>query len=148
MIREATLMDVPRLVEMGRAFWTKSPWAAVGPWDAEKATEGMVAFVMNENVGVFVIEHQHDLHGAIAVLVADLWTVKGGLMAQELFWWVEPLGAPEARALWSAGEEWAQGQGAPVMAMIRLEGMRDDALHAMYVRRGYEVKEHLYTRKL
>ena len=145
MIREATHGDIPRLNEMGEAFWSKSPWAAVGPYCPEKAAHGFATYIDGDMFGVFVIEADGHVCGAICVLAADLWTVSGGVLAQELFWWVEPAGAAEAHALWVRGEDWAREQGAPVLAMIRLEGLRDAAVDRLYRRRGYKLKEHLYV---
>ena len=147
MIREARASDIPRLTEMGAAFWNGSPWAVCGPFDAEKSAIGFANFIAADAVGLFVIDN-NGVCGAICVVISDLWTVSGGVLAQEAFWWVEPAGSKEALALWERGEAFAREKGAQALAMIRLDGMRDEALDRLYRRRGYQMKEHLYTRAL
>ena len=147
MIREAVVEDIPRLLEMGEAFWSGSPWAASGPFSPAKAGPAFERFIASESVGLFVID-KDGVCGALAIIVSDLWPVEGGVLAQEAFWWVERRGSGEALALWERGERFAKDNGAQALAMIRLEGMRDDAVDLLYRRRGYRVKEHLYTRPL
>lgn len=147
MIREAVNDDIPRLVEMGAAFWSSSPWSVSGPFSPEKAAPAFERFIASPSVGLFVIDRD-GVCGAIAVIISDLWCVRGGVLAQEAFWWVEPQGSSEAMTLWDAGERFAKANGAQALAMIRLEGMRDHAVDGLYRRRGYEVREHLYLRTL
>lgn len=149
MIRYARESDIERLCEMGAAFWDRSPWAAAGPFDAEKAANGFRQFIASPDMALFVIDRDgRGVCGALSIIISDLWTVAGGVMAQEGFWWVEPNASGEAMALWNAGEAFARERGAQVLAMVRLEGMRDRALDRLYRSRGYEAREHLYTRAL
>lgn len=133
---------------MGAAFWGSSPWAEAGPFSAAKAEIGFRRFIDSDVVGLFVIDGDAGVCGALCVVVSDLWTVEGGVMAQEAFWWVEPAGTRESSSLLSAAEVFARNKGAQSMALIRLEGMRDSAVDRLYRHRGYAVKEHLYTRTL
>lgn len=102
----------------------------------------------NEAVAIFVIDRGEALHGVIGLFVSPVWVSDGALLAQEAFWWCERSGASEATALLQAAEDWARDRGAVTLCMVRLEGLRDEAVDRLYRRRSYEPLEHLYARPL
>lgn len=149
MIRRATPDDIDALMPMAERFYTSCPWSAVADFSAESSRAGLLSLLEGERSAIFVIEAEGGaLLGAVGFLLAPVWLSADLILAQECFWWVEPGVSREAIALWKAGEDWAQSSGATAASMIRLEGMRDEALHRLYVRRGYNPMEHHYVRKI
>lgn len=148
MIRRATLDDLDGIMPMAERFYTSCPWVNVAPYDPATSRVGMGALLESDSAGLFVIDDRGVLRGAVGFVLAPVWLAADFTIAQEVFWWVEPEVSREALALWRAGEEWAQASGAKASVMIRLEGMQDERLHRLYMRRGYNPLEHSYVRKL
>lgn len=145
MIREATHADIPRLLFMGREFWDQTPWRVLGPFSDESAGAAFANFIDGDATAIFVtVDETDSAIGAVAVICGTNW-MTGEPVAQELFWWVEPQAAKQAVALWKRAEAWAAEQGAP-LSMVRLNGLRDEALDRLYRMRGYKVMEHTYLR--
>lgn len=147
-IRRATTADIDALMPMAERFYNSCPWKDVAAYDPNTSQQGMLNLLGNENAGVFVIDAGDELLGAVGFVLTPVWLAANFVLAQEVFWWVEPGASREALALWRAGEVWAEASGANAALMIRLEGMRDEGLHRLYERRGYNAVEHHYVRKL
>ena len=145
MIREAEHSDIPRLLVMGREFWDQTPWRVLGEFSDETAGNAFRSFIDGDSTAIFVtVDETDSAIGAVAVICGTNW-MTGAPVAQELFWWVEPQAAKQAVTLWKRAEAWAAEHGAP-LSMVRLNGMRDEALDRLYRMRGYEVMEHTYLR--
>lgn len=147
-IRRATADDIDALMPMAERFYAVCPWRHVAAYDPGTSRAGMMALLENENAGLFVIDAFDALKGAVGFVLTPVWLAENFTIAQEVFWWVEPDVSREAIALLKAGEGWAQSSGAKASVMIRLDGMRDEALHRLYLRFGYNPVEHHYVRKL
>lgn len=148
MIRRAGPDDIDALMPMAERFYNSCPWKDVAEYDPETSRAGMLGLLHNENAGLFVIDTGSELKGAVGFVLTPVWLSADFTIAQEVFWWVEPGVSREAISLWRAGEDWAEVSGAKASVMIRLDGMRDEALHRLYQRRGYNPVEHHYVRKL
>lgn len=149
MIRLATLMDVDALMPMAERFWNRMEgWCSVVAFSAPHARAGLEAIIEMEAGAIFVIDVDGVVAGAAGFGLGPIWIRSDTSICQEMFWWVEPEGSREALALWRAGEAWAQERGAVAATMIRVEGLRDEALDRTYRRRGYNPVEHHYVRRL
>jgi hypothetical protein len=150
MIRRANSDDLDALMPMAERFYTSCPWAKIADYDPETARVGMASLLANENCGLFVIDRDGHLFGAFGCVLTPVWLSTDFVVAQEVFWWVEPeaRGTRESLELWIAADRWAEKSGAKAAVMIRLEGMGDEALHRTYLSRGYTPVEHHYVRKL
>lgn len=148
MIRRALPEDTSSLMPMAERFYAMSPWKHVAEYDAASSQAGMAALIGSETAGVFVIDDGERLKGAVGFVCVPVWLSANFTLAQEVFWYVESDVSREAVALWKAGEAWAEASGASAILMIRLEGLRDETLHRLYVRRGYTPVEHHYVRRL
>lgn len=150
-IRRATPDDLDALMPMAERFYSSCPWASVYAYSGEKMRAGLAALIENENAGMFVVEQENGaLVGACGFYMTPVWLADDFLVAQEVFWWIDPEWRKGGAGLllWQTAEEWAEEAGAKAIAMIRLEGMADEALHRIYERRGYTPMEHHYVRKL
>jgi GNAT superfamily N-acetyltransferase len=141
-IREASIDDVPRIVEMGLRFIRETVYAgriAENPARMAALAEQLIA-----GSSMFVAEREGVVVGMTGALFFEH-PLSGEPFASELFWWVEPeargsLGVRLLRRL----VEWARARGAVALTMIA----PTPAVEALYERLGMERVEVSYLRRL
>jgi GNAT superfamily N-acetyltransferase len=143
-IREATVDDTDRLVEMAQAFIAESRYAdVIVPEPARLAL--LIAMLLQIGT-VLVADTGEQLVGMIAL--ATITPVFGGPpYCDEVAWWVEPSrrsGLTGPRLLRRA-EVWARAQGLGSIKMVAPSGTD---VGAFYEKRGYEAIETTYLRRL
>lgn len=143
-IRDAVENDVPRIVEMGRAFFEISGQDDIATFDDEAAAEA-VRQCMSGGV-VLVIEKEGALVGMAAALIYRVYVSRDDMTAQELFWWVEPEHRGAGRKLFEMLERRAKENGAASLSMIALESMK--WVGRLYERAGYRPLDHTYVKRL
>lgn len=145
MVREATLDDVPQLVEMGVRFITETSYVSHVPVRREQIEERAARFVEGPNSVVFVHERDGVVNGMIAMFgTPHLWS--GEIIAAEMVWWVEPearRGLAGARLL-RAAEQWALDIDAVRLVMIAPNSRMEE----FYERAGFEKVEVSYEKVL
>lgn len=146
MIRPITADELPRVHEMGAAFFDAagrpgkySPEAVERIWNTLLPT-GIGLFFVAEDEGRFV-----GMFGG--VVSEDPYT--GDIVALEQFWFV----MPEARGsvgirLFNAFEKEATARGAKRILMVHLMKLTPESLRGLYERRGYELVEQIYEKNL
>lgn len=143
MIRPATLDDVPRLVEMGRAFLRTPPYAGLFA-DAPEVLETLIQTLIAGDATTVLVVAQGDglVVGAIGLLVAPHFA-SGDLLASEVFWYMDPAHRGAGVRLLRAAERWAVAFGAVGVSMVA----PNDRLGAVYERWGYQLLERSYLRR-
>jgi len=142
MIRPATVEDVPRLVELGRAFLRTPPYAGLFA-DAPDVLATLIQTLITGPASTVLVIDQADLVvGAIGLLVAPHFA-SGEALASEVFWYMDPQYRGAGVRLLRAGEHWAAASGAVGVAMVA----PDDRLGAVYERWGYQLMERSYLRR-
>ena len=139
MIREATVQDIPRIVEMGRHFIEQSEYTETvkyNPQQLKKLTEGVIE---NDLGAVFLSEVDGQITGFIAALLFDN-PFSGELTASDLAWWVEPDARGSGVRLLRRAEKWAKGRGATAMNMVA----PNPRVGQLYSRLGYRQIENVY----
>ena len=129
MIRKATPDDLPRVIELGRAFQAYSPYRNL-PFDDEAFGE-FCAGVMEAGV-IFLSED-----GFLGGLLNPMYFNPSVIMAVELFWWAGSTG----RQLRQAFEEWAQENGAQGCQFTGLADEREPTIRKVFARAGYRACE-------
>lgn len=146
MIREATLDDVPALVEIGREFYDLTK---IGDIEfCEDSVGTMIqTLITGELSTVFVNE---ELTATIGGMLYPFWVNTAYLAGNELFWWVseQGRGGSAGRELWTTLEKWAKTEGCTLFQMMCLEGFEPSRISKMYQRRGYVPLEHVFTKVL
>lgn len=117
MIREATLADVPRLVEMGTAFLRSSAYAAVLPENPTVMAELATRLISQPDGVMFVVEQRSGLVGMLG-LVTFRHPLSGAAVAGELVWWIEPTARGAGVRLLRHAEAWARADGRQFLQMI------------------------------
>lgn len=143
MIRRATDADVPRLVEMGRAFLAGTRYAGAIRENPAQMAETAAGLIASEAGELLVAERGGQVVGMIGLL---LYThpLSGDRVASELFWWVDPDHRGQGIALLRAGERWARACGAVALQMIA----PSDDVERLYERLGFVRIEAQYQRGL
>lgn len=143
--REATLADVPSLVEMGQRFVEESPYKRFVGENQEQMRALVEQVVALPNGRVLVAEEAGTLVGMIAVIAKEHF-ITGEIIGGELVWWVNPEQRPRGVGiqLLKMAEQAARDLGAKHMQMIA----PDERVGNLYKRRGYELVEVTYQRRL
>lgn len=135
MIREATLQDIPRLLEMGQKFADRAGLSEHCGYDPESMAKTFEAMIEGEAFCLFIGEH-----GAIGGMKAPHPFNHAKQMADELFWWSE---GREGMRLLDAYEQWS---GDAMIRMTTLEAVNPDRMGKFYQRRGYRPLERVFVK--
>mgnify|MGYP000894854066 CR=1 len=141
MLREATLADMPELVRMGRAFHA----AAKLDIEFDDSTFRDLCAQLIEADGALLLI---DDGAMLAALCFPIYFNASALVAQELFWWVDPDKRGAGIRLLQRAEQWAKEKGAVTLQMIALDELSGESVGRLYERRGYRPLERSYVRNL
>lgn len=130
MIRQATVADMERIVELGGDFLAASPYSDLG-YD-RPAFAGFAARLMEGPGAIFLSSD-----GFIGGLLNGLYFNPSVVMGVELFWWA----GSEGKGLREAFEAWARENGAAGMQSTGLANEREAAIRRVYARAGYAATE-------
>ena len=141
-----TTEEVPLLLPAAHAFYeeAKLPGSVVD----DVFVASWVNLIKSGSGVVFAELLDGKVIGTLGVIVYnDL--CDGAKVAVEAFWYVMPgnrgmIGS----ALYGEFELWARTNSVKRMAMIRLEGLNDRAMHEFYVKKGYRILETMYVKEL
>ncbi len=147
MIRPATSEDMPRLIEMGRAFVTEARYADEIAFVPEDFTKTLAALHAADLLRVL------DSGGkAIGMGAADVGPTifnYSHRIAREAFWYVDPEHRRgSGMKLLNALELAAKSQGARIFDAVAEEGKRSEALARLYRAGGYSPAEHTFRKRL
>lgn len=147
MVRKAEPRDIPRLLDMGRAFFAEAGWA-------EKAQFCEVSFTttlgrLAEAGILLVFEKDGKPVGMAGALYSPAYWNEKVLIGQELFWYCEKphrkgAGTELLRHLESA----AKARNVKFFGMVAEHGLRHEALAQVYKRAGYALAEHTFCKAL
>lgn len=148
-IRRYVESDFAAMASMGREFIKHTPMGRVVDFDEDSMRYFLNKTAQTNTFAVFVAEHEDRLTGcACAVLFPPFFNLDS-LLAQELFWWVEPefRGGPSGRMLREEMENWAWGLGARSFCMLALENENLERVGKLYRRFGYAPVEHTFSKE-
>ena len=148
MIRAARHEDMPRLVEMGRAFLAETALADFTEIDDDSFSRTLTGMIDGDRA-VLIVAEESQIIGLIGGLVYPFYFNTNHLTGQEMFWWVEPAYRKGAgRQLFKALETWAREMGAKTLTVMALDSNRPEAVTAAYKRAGYTPTERNFMRAL
>ena len=140
--RAATPADIPALVALGVQFLTTSEYAAHCPPDAGAITTMLETLIPRGSV--FVAEMDGAVVGMLGLLLHPH-LYSGLLVADELFWFVDPAARGTAgMRLLAHAEAWARDQEATRIQMVGPNGR----VGQLYRRRGYVFIEASFSKAL
>lgn len=147
MIRAATRDDIPRIVEMGRAFYAASGYEAIAPASIPSIA-GLAILTMEQ--GVMLVAEVNGAVVGMACLFIEPFTFNPSVMvANELAWWIDPehRGTLLAAKMLDAIECACREREVDVIRMATLENSPPQAA-TLYERKGYRRSDSHYTRML
>lgn len=147
MIRPATPNDMPRLLEMGRAFNLEAGYAEQIPF-CEESFSKTLAILGNANL-LLVADKGEGAIGMAGADVAPSICNHKILLSREAFWYVEPahrkgLGG----ALLTALEATVRAHGASIFDVVAEDGKRSEALARLYRARHFSPAEITFRKRL
>lgn len=149
MIRQATIEDIPRLIELGMEFFEMTELGNVTEYDAQSAGKTLTAMIEGRDATVLVIEIEGEIVGVAGAMIYPFFFNLNHRVAQEFFWFVsvEHRGGRESIRLFQALEAWAKDNGADSMAMVAL-GCNYESVSEFYRKQGYYRQETSFMRRL
>ena len=138
MIREATLADIPMVMELGRRFADDAGVTAQVGWDDE-SVEALLGHLIESDDGLLLVGENSILGGLIYAHPFN----RHCRIFQELFWRSE---GHEGLKLLARAEAIAQARGASRSMMLDIETMPGAA--RIYERRGYTLTERTFSKDL
>ncbi len=144
-IREATLRDLPALLELFEAFRQTPAYARYVAHAPEVATAFLRGLVASPDATIFVRQWDGVIVGMLGVL-AYAHPMSGERMASELFWWLDPDYRGAGGWMLRRAEKWARAQGATRLQMVSpVENVR---VQETYDALGYQAFEVSYYKEL
>jgi GNAT superfamily N-acetyltransferase len=148
-VRCATFQDVPRMEELGRAFFAVSDMEALATFCPGSFAVSLHNMIHTPSAILLVAEVAGEIIGFAGAMVFPAYWNDQALIAQETFWWVQPDYRGKAGAVLLQGlESEARNQGARSFLMVSLDALRPDAVGKLYERRGYAPLEHSYWKAI
>lgn len=135
---------------MGREFYSATPYEKAGlAFDPFRLHEHLERYIADDSHCVYVAEVDGEVIGMAGALVWQSY-ISSGLMATELFWWVEPRarGGMAAMRLYRALKAWAQDKGAAALIMVSVATIDDSPADAIYERLGMRLAERVWIQEV
>lgn len=142
--------DIPEILRMGREFTARSHASRLGAYSEANTAAFLEAQKTGGPVAVFLAEEAGQVVGMTGGIAFPLFWAADLILAQELFWWVDPgaRGSSASRLLREALEDWARTMGAKGFYMVALHDENAGRVEKLYRRAGYEPTEHTYLKEL
>jgi hypothetical protein len=146
-VRRAIAADLPAILKMSAQF---VPSLGIGVEYDEVSASQTFANLLSQETSVLLVAEGDEVCGMLGGLIYPHFFNTSRLIAQELFWWVDPeaRGTRAGLLLWQGFEDWARGQGAHNVSMIAIAQMDCERIGRMYEKRGYRPMESSYVRTL
>lgn len=143
MIRLATFVDVPRLIEMGIRFVAETTYSQFIKPDVEALDRLFCRMIESNEQVIFVSGDDKKIDGMIGVHIYAH-PMSGEKTGAEAFWWVEPESRGHGVELFDRAEAWLKVMGAKRIQMIA----PNEYVARFYRKRGYRKFEEQYQRDL
>lgn len=150
-VSNASVVDVPALHRLGKAFHAAAQLERFAAWDLESFDLTVSSLLMGEVPGALLVVRDGSglAHGMAGMVLFPLYFNRNVMVIQELFIFVEEewrFGA--GQALIRRLEEIGRGAGASLAMIGALSGLRDGAVAKLYSRAGYTPMEHSFVKRL
>lgn len=149
-VREAAFEDIPAYTAMACEFADFSPMASIAPPDAAGFAEFMLRNMGQPSIAMWLAEGEDGIAGISAGLIYPVYFSPQTLVAQELWWWVDPMarGSAAGRMLRERIEQWGAENGAKAVIMLALENEQTSTLGRLYRRAGFRPLERSFIKEL
>jgi len=144
--RDATLEDLPALVDLATAFHEESKVSLT--FDRDSFCRNWEKLLSSGAASIFVAENARQEVKAMlgAMVYPDI--NSSDLVATEMFWYSSKDARGCGLPLFLVFEEWAKKRGARHIIMVHLSNLMPDKLRRFYVKKGYAEAETHYMKEL
>lgn len=149
-VREATIEDLVRYIELAQEFHDASPMHSFAAFEPDGYSVFFANALQNPDIGVWLAELDGEIVGITGALIYPLYFSPSKHIAQELWWWL----TPQARGTGAGGQmfkkiqEWASDRGADALFMIALEDERVGKMEKLYRRAGFKPLERTFIKEV
>ncbi|HFZ1111755.1 TPA: N-acetyltransferase family protein [Citrobacter koseri] len=146
MVRNATVGDIPALIELGTRMYLESRYSQNSPFDADKCAELARSLINNPAGCVLVAEKDNQVIGWLGGGIAEQWFSRQ-LMAFEYGLFIAPeyRGGSAGPRLARAFIGWAKDHGAALINMGITTGVHEERTGELYSRLGLHRSGLLYS---
>lgn len=148
MIREATLEDVPAIIEMGQRFFDASGYDGMTSYDPVSASTTYINLIQSPDGILLVHDGENGPDGMTGALLFPFFFNNSHKHGQEVFWWVNPESRGSGVQLFRALENIARERGAKSLAMATVASLESEAVGRIYERFGYSLSDLTYVKAL
>ena len=144
-VRPLTVEELPQCLPLARQFWSESNQRTTLD---EARTVATWTTILTNKVGVLLaLFHEEAIIGMLGGMV-NRGFYDGALIAQELFWFIDPdhRGGTGALRLIRAFERWAESQAVSAIYLAHYAHLQGEKLAKVYRRIGYTERETHYAR--
>ena len=141
-IREATIEDIPALVEMGMRFAQSEAYKHIlrdNPVQFESMARMLIT---SESSVMLVLEKNGHVEGMIGMLCTPHF-LSGDMFAGEVCWWINPEHRGNGVRLMKSAEDWSREHGATSIQMVA----PNERVGRLYERLGYKLTEMSYQKQ-
>lgn len=149
MVREATELDLLKLMELGRDYALEANYHDSLPYDEEFAVNSAINSLLHPNYNIFVAVHEGEVVGFLWGSVSPMpWSP--ALIAIDNILYIKPehRGRILGVRLIKAYEEWAIGMGAKQVSISIASGLNEDKTCKLYERLGYHSVGRQYRKEV
>lgn len=139
MIREATFLDLPALLDIGARMHGAAPVYAKMKFDARRLASTLTSLIGVEHGYVWVAERDGAVVGVMVACAVDHWC-SASRVATEMALFVEPelRGSFIAARLIKGYLAWAHALGCSIVTAGVSTGVDEERITALYVRLGFK----------
>lgn len=147
MIRHATLVDVPYIVELSKKFYPMTPYAKQGEFDEDTVEELTTTLIKRGIMLLAQDDESLELVGILGAIVAPFLYNKMVLGCNEAIWWVLPeyQKAGIGVQLLERADKLRKLRGCAFFQMMRVEGS-SQALDTLFIKLGFQPSEYCFTK--
>ncbi len=145
MIREATVDDIPVLVEMARKFHSHANMEQWGlTFDPPSMGVYIEMLIFLQTANIFVLEEEDGIIvGSIAGILNPWFMDYSIVLVNELWWWVEP-GSKGTKAMKEEFYQWAKSRGTTKKIMNSISGPKEKVVQRYYKMEGLQYMESMF----
>ncbi|MGI9451052.1 MAG: hypothetical protein ACR2QH_10520 [Geminicoccaceae bacterium] len=135
------------MIVMGCHFHRAIDAAEMPDFCSISFAQTLMGFIENPDA-LLIVADNWGAKGMLAAMVCPHYLNRRHLVAQELFWWMEPGHGDLGDQLFQYFESWAKAKGAKTAIVTSQEQLRAKAVGRIYRSKGYVLQEHNFMRRL
>lgn len=150
-VREATLDDLGPAVQLLVESYSTTEYSEAIKPHYDSIAGHLIAMMANPFALVLVATKDDGEHvGVVGALAHQMWLNRSHVIAQELFWYVQPdhRKTKAGKRLMAGLEDWANNIGADAIAVAAAVNPQQKRMKNIFIKQGYTETETFFTKEL